>query len=92
MSFNKKPVFCHLFVVVVVVVVLSTSMTRIAMLTGVFILLVGPPKSDRLKDRGQTKKQHSLFFSLYFPIFLPFTFLFYSSIFLLFLCFSRPYI
>jgi len=37
---------------------LRTSMTRIAMLTGVFKvfkLLVGPPKSDRLKDRGQTK-------------------------------------
>jgi len=30
---------------------LRTSMTRIAMLTGVFfILLVGPPKSDRLQD------------------------------------------
>jgi len=40
---------------VVVVGGLDTSMTRIAMLTGVFILLIGPPKSDRLKDRGQTK-------------------------------------
>jgi len=29
---------------------LRTSLTRIAMLTGVFILLVGPRKSDRLKD------------------------------------------
>jgi len=28
---------------------LRTSLTRIAMLTGVFILLVGSPKSDRLK-------------------------------------------
>jgi len=25
------------------------------MLAGVFILLVGPPKSDKLQDRGQTK-------------------------------------
>jgi len=29
---------------------LCTSKTRIAMLAGVFILLLGPPKSDRLKD------------------------------------------
>jgi len=28
--------------------------TRIARLTRVFILLVGSPKSDRLKDRGHT--------------------------------------
>jgi len=28
---------------------------EIAMLAGVFILLLGPPKPDRLKDRGQTK-------------------------------------
>jgi len=41
----------HLFVVRE----LRTSMTLIAMLTGVFILLVGSPKSDRLKGRGQTK-------------------------------------
>jgi len=34
---------------------LRTSMTRITMLAGVFILLLGPPKPDRLKDRGQTK-------------------------------------
>jgi len=34
---------------------LCTPVTRIAMLAGVFIFLVGPPKSDRLKDRGQTK-------------------------------------
>jgi len=33
----------------------STSVTRIAMLVGVFLLLLGPPKPDRLKDRGQTK-------------------------------------
>jgi len=45
------PPRCHLFVVGG----LRTSMTWIAMLAGVFILLVGPPKSDRLKDRGQTK-------------------------------------
>jgi len=34
---------------------LRTSMTWIAMLAGVFILLLGPPKPHRLKDRGQTK-------------------------------------
>jgi len=34
---------------------LCTSMTLIAMLAGVFILLLGPPKPDRLNDRGQTK-------------------------------------
>jgi len=34
---------------------LSTSMTQIAMLTGVVILLVGRPKSDRLRDSGLTK-------------------------------------
>jgi len=62
-------VCCHLFVVyfwgggcvppraVILSVVggLRTSMTRISMLVGVFILLLGPPKPDRLKDRGQTK-------------------------------------
>jgi len=51
-SIPPPPVFCHLFVVGGG---LSTSMTRITMLTRVFILLVGPPKSDRLKDRGHTK-------------------------------------
>jgi len=45
------PVCCHFSVVGG----LRTSVTRIAMLTGVFILLLGPPKPDRLKDRGQTK-------------------------------------
>jgi len=34
---------------------LCTSVTRISMFAGVFILLLGPPKSDRLKDRSQTK-------------------------------------
>jgi len=34
---------------------LCASVTRIAMLAGVFILLLGPPKPDRLKGRGQTK-------------------------------------
>jgi len=34
---------------------LRTSVTRIAMLAGVFILVLGPPKPDRLKDRSQTK-------------------------------------
>jgi len=32
-------------------------MTHIAILAGVFMLLVWPPKSDRLKGRGQTKLQ-----------------------------------
>jgi len=40
------PACCHLFVVGG----LSTSVTRIAMLAGVFILLLEPPKPDRLKD------------------------------------------
>jgi len=34
---------------------LRASLTQITMLAGVFILLVEPPKPDRLKDRGQTK-------------------------------------
>jgi len=37
------PACCHLFVVGG----LRTSMTWIAMLAGVFILLLGPPKLDR---------------------------------------------
>jgi len=45
------PVCCQLFVVEG----LPTSITLIAMLAGVFILLLGPPKPGRLKDRGQTK-------------------------------------
>jgi len=49
---------------------LRTSVTRTAMLAGVFILLFGPPKPDRLKDRGQTKCSTASIF-LYFPIFLP---------------------
>jgi len=47
----RPPVCCHLFVVGG----LRASVIRIAMLAGVFILLLGPPKPDRLKDRGQTK-------------------------------------
>jgi len=40
---------CHSFVVVVVVGVrrLCTSIMRITMLAGVFMLLVGPPKSNK---------------------------------------------
>jgi len=53
-------VCCHLFVVGG----LCTSVTRIAMLAGVSILLIGPPKSDRLKGRDQTKEQHSFCLSL----------------------------
>jgi len=69
------PACCHLFVVGG----LCASVTWIAMLTGLFILLLGPPKSDRLKGRGQTKQQDSFYFS-YFPIFLPFTFILFSCI------------
>jgi len=47
----SPPVCCHLFVVRR----LCISMTRIAVLAGVFTLLLGPPKPERLKDRGQTK-------------------------------------
>jgi len=49
--FRTPRACCHLFVVGG----LRTSMTPIAMLAGVFILLSGPPKPDRLKVRGQTK-------------------------------------
>jgi len=45
-NISLPPVCCHLFVVVG----LRTSVTRIAMVAGVFILLVGSPKPDRLKD------------------------------------------
>jgi len=48
---EHSPACCHLFVVGG----LRTSVTWIAILAGDFILLVGPPRSDRLKDRGQTK-------------------------------------
>jgi len=44
-SIKVPPACCHLFVVGR----LSTSMTRTAMLAGVFILLFGPLKPDRLK-------------------------------------------
>jgi len=57
-------------------------MTRIAMLAGLFILLLGPPKSDRLKDRGQTEQQHSLFFL--FAFFSPLLSYYPSLLFLLF--------
>jgi len=43
---GRKAPFSHLFVVGG----LRTSLTRIAILAGVFILLIGPPKPDRLKD------------------------------------------
>jgi len=57
-----------------------------------FILLLGPPKPDRLKDRGQTKYQHSLFFLFTFLFFSPLLSYYSANSFLLFLCFSRPYI
>jgi len=45
-----------------------------------FILLVGPPKPDRLKIRGQTKSQQCLIFIFTFLLFfLPFTFLLFCS-------------
>jgi len=64
---------------------LLTSMTRIAMFAGIFILLVGSPMSDRLKVRDQKKWQHGSF------ILFTFLFLSYSSplLFLPILCFSR---
>jgi len=34
---------------------LRTSLTRTALLAGMFMLRVGPSKSDRLKVRGQAK-------------------------------------
>jgi len=34
---------------------LSSSVTPIAMLAGVFMLLLGPPKPDKLKNKDQTK-------------------------------------
>jgi len=34
---------------------ITTSLTWIAMLAGVFILFLEPPKSERLNGRGQTK-------------------------------------
>jgi len=56
------------------------------MLGGVFILLLGLPKPDRLKDRGQTKQQHSFYFSLlsyvsplYFSIILLYYFSFFRA-------------
>jgi len=53
-------------------------MTWIAVLAGVFILLVGPPKPDRLKGRPSSSKSLFLFTFLFF---LTFTFLlFYSFI------------
>jgi len=85
--FLPPPPCCHLFVAGG----LCTSMTRIAMLAGVLILLLGPPKANRLKDRGRTKQQHSFSFS-YFPIFLPLSFLLFHCLFLFFPCFTRPYI
>jgi len=78
--------------VVVVVGGLCTSMTWIAMLAGVFILLVGPPKSDRLKDKRQTKSQHRLFFLFTFLFFSPLLSYYSALLFLLFRCLSRPYI
>jgi len=47
----NPPACCHLFVVGGIVYLNDP----IAMLAGVFILLLGPPKPDRLKDRGPTK-------------------------------------
>jgi len=86
-SGTPPPLCYHLFVVGG----LRTSMTRIALLAGVFILLLGPLKADRLKDRGQQNSSTAVV-SLYFPIFLPLCFPIILQLLLLFLCFSRPYI
>jgi len=48
----KPPVCCHLFVVVWGIAYLI-DLDSYADWS--FILLIGTPKSDRLKDRGQTK-------------------------------------
>jgi len=52
-----------------------------------FIFLIGPPKPDRLKDRGQTKSS-----TLFFPIFSSLLSCYSTLLFLLFPCFTRPYI
>jgi len=109
------PVCCHFFVVGRG---LCTSMTRIAILAGIFIL--HPSQTGwRIDDRQSSSpfissSLLSYFSSLYFPIIspcsmlyssvynlfaligrkpLPLTYSYYSCLsFLLFLCFSRPYI
>jgi len=50
------------------------SMTRIAMLTGVFILVVGPPKSD--SSTGSFFSLVFFFSPFYFPILLLINFYF----------------
>jgi len=61
-------------------------------------MLAGVYTPGRAIQVRQVERQRSdkvaaqSFLSLYFPIFLPFTFLLFYSLFLLFLCFSRPYI
>jgi len=86
-------IFCNLCKCMVSYVlyiqVLRNSIIRIAMMADVFILLVGLSKSDRLKDRQRINTLSS--FSL-LSIFLPFTFLLFKSLFLLYLCFCCPYI
>jgi len=70
---------------------LRTSMTRIAMLAGVFILLVGPSKSNRLKDRGQaSSSSHFFFFTflLFYSFISPISMLF-SSIYNLYALLGR---
>jgi len=42
-----------------------------------FILLIGPPMSDRLMGTVEVRQSSSTVFSVYFSIFLPFTFLFF---------------
>jgi len=54
-------VCCHIFVVGAGIANLidTDTCTYVAVFIWlVFTLLVGPPKSDRLKDRGQTKLLH----------------------------------
>jgi len=85
LTINITPVCCHIFVVGG----LCTSVTRVAMLARVFILPLGPPKPDRLKNTGQSSSTASIcsylttFLPLYFPIISPFSMLF-SSVYNLF--------
>jgi len=57
---------------------LRTSLTRIALLAGVLYSWYGPPsQTGRRVEARQTTEQSNL--SLYFPIFLPLTFLLFCS-------------
>jgi len=51
MNLQYPPACCHLFVVGGIAYFIDPD----SYADRSFILLLGPPKSDRLKDRGQTK-------------------------------------